>query len=520
MKKTGNNRYRIGLMILTVYALLIILLVLAERDAENATITGVPNALWYSVTTLTTVGYGDTYPVTGTGKVIGFIFQMLSLGVLAALAGFLFRAFRTQLIPKFMLAAKRDRTWAVFSSDSDASLMLAGRLKEENPDYEILFALPKEETEAALPGMKLTASVPEVLHWQKGKGKSLVFCMDEDEYENRRLAQLLKNTETEVYCLSSDEPDQIPDHQTYFNSASCMARMYWRKYPVLKPEETIVLAGNGTGAEALLEQGLMVNVISPDQHISYIMSGDWSEFRRNHPYLSEAAAFGENTPADTLRFTEQPWNQDWEICRTADRIILCFETESENAAALSALRRYCPVGGKIYVRDHLMHENAVSFGGTEEIYTPELVMQRSLNRLAEALHGNYLAHNNGSLPDWNHLSEFLRRSNLASADHLYMKALILTGSGEAPAESEMHELFRKAAERYRQLSEDEKDTCRWIEHMRWNRFHLLNNWQYAEVRNNQMRQHPLIRPFDSLSESDRAKDDYAWNLLEEAGHIV
>ena len=70
------------------------------------------------------------------------------------------------------------------------------------------------------------------------------------------------------------------------------------------------------------------------------------------------------------------------------------------------------------------------------------------------------------------------------------------------------------------LSEDEKDTCRRIEHMRWNRFHLLNNWQYAETRNNAMRQHPLIRPFDSLSEFDREKDDYAWNLLEEAGHIV
>src|SRR5690242_20023105 len=42
----------------------------AERDDPNAGITSFGQALWWSITTITTVGYGDEYPVTTTGRVI------------------------------------------------------------------------------------------------------------------------------------------------------------------------------------------------------------------------------------------------------------------------------------------------------------------------------------------------------------------------------------------------------------------------------------------------------------------
>ncbi|MFD0162986.1 potassium channel family protein [Streptomyces decoyicus] len=53
------------------------LVVVAESGAPRANITSYPRALWWSIETATTVGYGDFYPVTLWGRVIAS-FLMLS----------------------------------------------------------------------------------------------------------------------------------------------------------------------------------------------------------------------------------------------------------------------------------------------------------------------------------------------------------------------------------------------------------------------------------------------------------
>lgn len=54
----------------------------AERGHPEATIHNVGDGLWWAVTTMTTVGYGDTYPVTTTGR---FVAVALMLGGIALL---------------------------------------------------------------------------------------------------------------------------------------------------------------------------------------------------------------------------------------------------------------------------------------------------------------------------------------------------------------------------------------------------------------------------------------------------
>ena len=79
------KKIKIGLVSFLIYLALLIVLVLSERNVEGASINNLFDALWYSLVTLSTVGYGDYYPVTTIGKTIGLVFVFSSLGVLGYL---------------------------------------------------------------------------------------------------------------------------------------------------------------------------------------------------------------------------------------------------------------------------------------------------------------------------------------------------------------------------------------------------------------------------------------------------
>ncbi|MFB9375616.1 potassium channel family protein [Kineococcus gynurae] len=54
----------------------------AERGAPGALITTFPDACWWVTTTITTVGYGDLYPVTGTGRLVAVALMLAGIALL------------------------------------------------------------------------------------------------------------------------------------------------------------------------------------------------------------------------------------------------------------------------------------------------------------------------------------------------------------------------------------------------------------------------------------------------------
>ncbi|MCW3805001.1 potassium channel family protein [Plebeiibacterium marinum] len=70
-----------------VYILLIYIISILEKSDPNANIKSLTDAVWYSVVTLTTVGYGDYFPVTLGGKILGLFIILGSLGILGFLIG-------------------------------------------------------------------------------------------------------------------------------------------------------------------------------------------------------------------------------------------------------------------------------------------------------------------------------------------------------------------------------------------------------------------------------------------------
>lgn len=68
-----------------------------EGDIQPETFGSILHSLWWSVVTMTTVGYGDVVPITATGKVIAAVIMLIGVGLVALPAGMLAARFGEEL---------------------------------------------------------------------------------------------------------------------------------------------------------------------------------------------------------------------------------------------------------------------------------------------------------------------------------------------------------------------------------------------------------------------------------------
>ena len=64
-----------------------------EGDVQEEAFGSIPRSLWWSIATLTTVGYGDVTPITALGKVFAAITAITGVGMIALPTGILASAF-------------------------------------------------------------------------------------------------------------------------------------------------------------------------------------------------------------------------------------------------------------------------------------------------------------------------------------------------------------------------------------------------------------------------------------------
>ena len=83
-----------------------LLIYYAEHDAQPEAFANAFSGMWWAVATLTTVGYGDIYPVTVLGRVLGAVIAILGIGMVALPTGILSSGFMEAL------AKHRDRRGA------------------------------------------------------------------------------------------------------------------------------------------------------------------------------------------------------------------------------------------------------------------------------------------------------------------------------------------------------------------------------------------------------------------------
>ncbi len=100
-----NNRF---LYIVSVSGLAVsggaIGLFLVEGNVPESKVTNLGDAFWWAIVTVTTVGYGDIYPVTTEGKIIASILMIVGIGILGVLISTLGASFiESRLKPKITI---------------------------------------------------------------------------------------------------------------------------------------------------------------------------------------------------------------------------------------------------------------------------------------------------------------------------------------------------------------------------------------------------------------------------------
>jgi voltage-gated potassium channel len=68
-----------------------------EHDAQPQAFSSIPAAMWWGVVTLTTVGYGDVFPITTAGKMVAGMSVLLGVGLFALPAGILASGFAEEM---------------------------------------------------------------------------------------------------------------------------------------------------------------------------------------------------------------------------------------------------------------------------------------------------------------------------------------------------------------------------------------------------------------------------------------
>lgn len=97
MKAKLPELVAVGAMLLIVLIVISSFVFFAEHAVQPDKFSSIPDTLWWGVVTMTTIGYGDVFPVTPIGKALAALLAILGIGLFALPAGIIGSGFIEEL---------------------------------------------------------------------------------------------------------------------------------------------------------------------------------------------------------------------------------------------------------------------------------------------------------------------------------------------------------------------------------------------------------------------------------------
>jgi voltage-gated potassium channel len=127
--RAGSSLYILLIMGIFVLEFGSLAVLSVEQNAPGANITSASDSLWYTIVTISTVGYGDQYPVTDAGRMIGTGIIVVGVGIFGTFTGYLANFF---LAPK-----KKDSAPPVKAADTSPATVERLRLSLEESEAKL-----------------------------------------------------------------------------------------------------------------------------------------------------------------------------------------------------------------------------------------------------------------------------------------------------------------------------------------------------------------------------------------------
>lgn len=319
-----------------------------------------------------------------------------------------------------------------------------------------------------------------------------------------------------VYLRCSSLPAQSVSAPglSLFCPEETAARLFWkhrRLYDVSAQQGhrlKLVFLGFNKLGEELLTSGLQNNLFSPDQRIEYHIFGDGSAFSAVHTEL--------HFISDPIFFHPEPWYTALPLVEEAQMVVVL--EQDEQLSLLKDLLLVTRRGkidvfstGSAGVKLLAGQERLAVFDWRPEAQALEHILGDALLERAQRinlryahLYCNVLENSETMQEQWQMLDAFTRYSNISAADYHEVRLGMLDTMG-------ISENSDRLLPEYLELLAE-------LEHIRWCRYHYLNNWRYGQLENGerkdpQMKLHADLLPYRDLPETEKEKDRASVRLL-------